>query len=191
MFGPVIEGERIRLVPVTPEMLPNYVRWFADPEVTRYMGVTCPFSLKQEEEWYERIAASENDVLWAILVADRHIGSTGIHRINWKDRRAITGNLIGDKSEWGKGYGSEVVRLRTRYAFMELGLEKVETEAFMENIGSRRCLEKAGYRQYGTARRHTFRHGRWHDMWLADLLRDEWLAAQEAQRIVAEVTDTK
>ena len=46
----------------------------------------------------------------------------------------------------------------------------------MDNIGSRRCLEKAGYRQYGVARRHIFRAGKWHDMWLADVLRDEWLA---------------
>ena len=45
---------------------------------------------------------------------------------------------------------------------------------FAENIGSRRALEKAGYRQYGLARREEFRHNKWHDMWLAEVLRDEW-----------------
>jgi RimJ/RimL family protein N-acetyltransferase len=180
MFGPIIEGERIRLVPMTPEMLPNYIRWFSDPEVTRYLGNMFPPTIAQENEWYENVAKSERDLLWAIMVGDKHIGSTGLHAISWRNRRAITGNMIGDKSEWGKGYGSEAVRLRTRYAFHDLGLEKLETEAFLDNKASQRCLEKAGYRQYGVRRRHEFRDGRWQDMWVADILREEWLAAQSA-----------
>jgi RimJ/RimL family protein N-acetyltransferase len=177
MFGPVIEGERIRLVPMTPEMMPAYVRWFADTEVTRYMGIPFPPTLAEENEWFERTAKSDRDVLWGILIGDKHIGSTGIHGIDWRNRKAVTGNMIGDKSEWGKGYGSEAVRLRTRYAFAEMGLEKLETEVFLENAGSRRCLEKAGYRQYGVARHDHWRHNKWHDMWLADVLRTEWLEA--------------
>ncbi|MBC8103699.1 MAG: GNAT family N-acetyltransferase [Cytophagales bacterium] len=177
MFGPVIVGESITLAPLTPEMLPNYIRWFADTDVTRYLGVShCP-TLAMEQAWFEEMAKSDTSIVWAILVEDQHIGSTGIHQINWRNQRAITGNVIGDKTQWGKGYGSEAVRLRTAYAFTNTTLEKLETEAFAENIGSRRCLEKAGYRQYGVARRHVFRAGKWHNMWLADLLRDEWLAS--------------
>lgn len=177
MFGPIIEGERVRLVPITAEMLPAYPKWLADTEVTRYMGRATPPTMKEETEWFERTGQSDKDVLWAILVGDKHIGSTGIHAIDWRDQHAITGNLIGDKSEWGKGYGSEAVRLRTAYAFTETPLQKLQSEVFFDNIGSRRCLEKAGYKQFGVARRHIFRNGAWHDMWLADILRDEWVAA--------------
>lgn len=180
MFGPTIVGERITLAPLTLEMLPAYVRWFSDQEVTRYMGIQGVPTASMEQEWFERASKGDSDIVWAVLVDDKHIGSTGIHQIDWKNRRAITGNLIGEKSEWGKGYGSEAVRLRTRYAFTNTTLEKLQTEAFMDNAGSRRCLEKAGYRQYGVARRHIFRDGKWHDMWLADVLREEWLAAQAA-----------
>ncbi len=176
MFGPTIVGERIRLAPMTQEMLANYPIWFSDTEVTRYMGITGVPTLKFEQEWFDKTAESKNDILWAILAGDKHIGSTGIHGIDWRNQRGITGNLIGDKSEWGKGYGSEAVRLRTRYAFLQTTLGKLETQAFMDNLGSRRCLEKSGYRQYGIARRHIFRDGKWHDMWLADVLREEWLA---------------
>ncbi len=174
MFGPVLTGERLRLAPPTPEMLPDFIRWLADPEVTRYLGVTFPPTLASEQEWFERMSKSGDDIIWAILLGDAVIGVTGIHHINWRQRRAITGNLIGEKSEWNKGYGSEAVRLRTRYAFDELNLEKIQTAAFMENVGSRRVLEKAGYQQIGVARRHEWRHGKWHDMWLAELLREDW-----------------
>jgi ribosomal-protein-alanine N-acetyltransferase len=177
MFGPVIEGERIRLIPLTTEMLPHYLDWFADPEVTRYMGRATPPTMQAEIEWFARTGANDTDILWAIVVGEKHIGSTGIHGIDWRNQHAVTGNMIGDKTEWGKGYGSEAVRLRTRYAFTETVLQKLQTETFVGNIGSRRCLEKAGYRYYGIARRHVFRNGEWHDMWLADLLREEWLKA--------------
>ena len=82
--------------------------------------------------------------------------------------------MIGDKSEWRRGYASEAMRLRTDYAFMELGLRKVWTGVWLPNAGSRRALEKAGYRQCGLMRRHVFVDGQWHDVWLAEVLREDW-----------------
>ena len=72
------------------------------------------------------------------------------------------------------------MRLRTEYAFMELGLRKVWTGVWLPNHGSRRALEKAGYRQCGLMRRHVFLDGEWHDVWLAEVLREEWEQAREA-----------
>ena len=181
MFGPMIDGERVRLVPPDEDMLPRFCGWFADPEVTRYLMLRFPPSPKMEAEWLDAIARSQTEIVWAISIDERGvIGTIGLHALDWRSRRAETGTLIGEKGEWGKGYAGEAVRLRTRYAFTELGLEKLTTRVFAENAGSRRALEKAGYRQYGLARRDEWRGGRWHDLWLAEVLRDEWLAAQSA-----------
>jgi RimJ/RimL family protein N-acetyltransferase len=180
VFGPNLEGERVRLAPVTPDLLPMYLRWFADVEVTRFMSLRCPPTEKMEQDWFERMGSSPNDVVWAIVLkeGDRHIGTVGIHQIDWPNRRALTGTMIGEKDVWNKGYASEAVRLRTRWAFREMGLEKLTTRVFLDNVGSRRVLEKAGYRQFGIARRDEWRDNRWHDLWLADILRDEWEAAE-------------
>ena len=72
--------------------------------------------------------------------------------------------------------------MRTKFAFSELPLEKLQTEIFLDNLAARRCVEKAGYLNYGIARRHVFRSGKWHDLWLADILRSEWLMLQESSR---------
>jgi RimJ/RimL family protein N-acetyltransferase len=180
MFGPILNGDRVRLAPVAEEMLPAFVGWFADPEITRFLTLRFPPSPTMEREWFDRTARSAEDIVWAVFAGERLIGTTGIHRIDWPNRRALTGNLIGEKTEWNKGYGSEVVRLRTRFAFTEMGLEKLTTKVFTENVGSRRALEKAGYRQCGLARRDEWRHGKWHDMWLAEVLRDEWASGAAA-----------
>ncbi|HEU4439320.1 MAG TPA: GNAT family protein [Methylomirabilota bacterium] len=184
MLGPIIEGERVRLEPPRAEYFPSYERWFADMEVTRYLLYRFPFTPKAEAEWLEEAGKDPHQVIWAIVL--RHngklIGNTAIEKIDWRNRRGETGIVIGEKDEWGKGYASEAMRLRTRYGFRELGLESLTTHVIIPNDGSRRGLERAGYRQCGVRRHYYFIDGRWHDAWMGEVLRDEWEAAQEAGR---------
>jgi RimJ/RimL family protein N-acetyltransferase len=183
MLGPVIEGERVRLEPPRAEHLPTYVRWFADMEVTRYLLFRFPLTEKGEAEWFEQTAKDPHKVVWAIAAqaSGRLVGATSLDNINWRDRRAESGTLIGEKDEWGKGYAGESMRLRTRYGFRELGLESLITDVVIANEGSRRGLERAGYRQCGVRRHYYFIDGHWHDMWLGEVLRDEWEATQETK----------
>jgi diamine N-acetyltransferase len=182
MFGPIIEGERVRLEPPRLEWAPLYQRWLADMEVTRYLMHRYPPTARQEEEYLDRSEQDRHRVLWAIVLreGDKPIGVTVLEKIDWRNGDAESGIMIGDKSEWRKGHASEAMRLRTEYAFMELGLRKVWTGVWLPNHGSRRALEKAGYRQCGLMRRHVFLDGEWHDVWLAEVLREEWEQAREA-----------
>jgi ribosomal-protein-alanine N-acetyltransferase len=181
MYGPILYGDRVRLEPPKPEYAPTYISWFADPKLTNYMLVRNPPSLHQEQEWLERMAPSQSDVVWAIVLRDTGmlIGNTGLHQIDWRHRHAHSGIIIGDPAQWGKGYATEAMRLRTAYAFRELGLEKVLSSVYLGNDGSRRALERAGYKQCGLLRRNRFIGGQWHDEWLGEVLREEWEATQE------------
>ena len=174
MYGPVLSGEKVRLRPPQDGEAKLFVEWFADTEVTRYLALRFPPALYQEEEFLKKIGESKDDVFWMIEAEGRPIGAAGIHRIDWANAHAATGILIGDKSCWRKGYASEAMRLRTAYAFRELNLHKLQSSAFAENTGSRRALEKSGYRQIGVEREQHWREGRWHDHWLAEVLRADW-----------------
>ena len=182
MFGPVIEGERVRLEPPRSEHAATFQRWFADMEVTRYLLHRHPPTLRQEEDFLESAAEDRHRVLWVIVLRDggKLIGATGLEKIDWRTRDAESGIMIGDRSEWRRGHASEAMRLRTEYAFQELGLRKVWTGVWLPNHGSRRALEKAGYRQCGLMRRHAFVDGRWLDVWLAEVHRDDWERARES-----------
>ncbi len=174
MFGPLIKGEHVTLRPPTTEDAACFVRWFADMEVTRYLGHRTGVSLQQEEEFFKKIGESKDDLFWVIEAEGKSIGATGIHRIDWLSAHGTTGILIGEKDCWRKGYASEVMALRTRYAFRELNLHKLMTEAFEENAASKRALEKVGYKKIGLRREHFFTRGRWHDVWLGEVLRSDW-----------------
>jgi len=174
VFGPVLKGEKVTLRPPVDGDAAKFVEWFADREVTRFLATSFPMSLQQEEDFLKRIGESKTDVWWALEAEGRTIGATGIHRIDWISGNAVTGTVIGDKSCWRKGYGSEAMALRTEYAFRQLNLHKLKSGAFDENEPSKRALQKAGYRQVGVWREDFWRDGKWHDHWEAEVLRSDW-----------------
>jgi len=174
MFGPVLKGTKVTLRPPDESDPARFIAWFADTEVTRYLGNAFPLSLQAEEEAIKGLGESKSDVWWVIEAEGRAIGASGIHRIDWINAHGTTGTIIGDKAMWRKGYASEAVALRTDYAFRQLNLHKLKTEAFVENEASKRALQKAGYRQIGILREEFWRDGRWHDHWLAEVLRADW-----------------
>ncbi len=133
-----------------------------------------PNSDSQEEEWFKRVGDDPDAVQGVIEVDGRPVGFTGIGGINWRHSNGETGLLIGDKSLWRKGIASEAMVLRTAFCFRELNLHKLRTRAFMENEASKRALQKAGYRESGIQREEMFRDGRWHDIWMAEIQREDW-----------------
>ncbi len=174
MFGPVLRGDKVTLRPADDADPPRFVPWFADMEVTRYLGRRSAVALYQEVEYFRKAGESKDDVVWIIEAEGEAIGATGIHRIDWVSAHGTTGIVIGRPDAWGKGYASEAMALRTRYAFRELNLRKLVTEVFAENVASRRALEKTGYRTVGIRREHFWSGGAWHDVWLGEVLRSEW-----------------
>jgi RimJ/RimL family protein N-acetyltransferase len=174
MFGPRLSGEKVTLRPGREDDAERFVTWFADMEVTRYLGRRMAVALYQEQEFLKRIGESKDDVWWMIDAEGKAIGATGIHRINWLDANGTTGIVIGEKDCWRKGYATEAMKIRTRYAFRELNLHKLMTEVEMENVASRKALERNGYRTVGVRREQTFREGRWQDRWVGEVLREDW-----------------
>ena len=166
------------MVPIDKRLhLENYLKWFNDPEVTRWLLRNRPISRIAEEEFFERASTAQDDIYWAVHdETGRHIGATGLHGFDWPNRRARSGIAIGDKSVWGQGYGSEIMQVRTRWAFMELGLHRIESECFAANEASAKCLTKAGYRKVGVERKKYWRGGDWHDCIKWEILAEDWRA---------------
>lgn len=176
MFGPILQGDRLSLEPPRLDDIPLFCDWFAHLEVTRTLLMRFVPSLQQEEEWFKRTAQSDAIVYWVMRVDGRTVGASALEEIDWINRHAGSGTIIGDPADWGKGYASEATRLRTDYAFQELGLERLETQSFAENSRMHRALEKSGYQMIGRRRRYVYKGGEWHDSLLFELLRDDWQA---------------
>jgi len=174
----MIYGENLRLRAIEREDIPTFLRWFNDPEVRRHLLMHEPMSYAKEERWFEEHLSQRNEFMFAIEVKEGeawvHIGNLGLHRIDWKNRVATFGIVIGEKAYWDRGYGTEAVRTALRYAFFELGLNRVELETFSFNRRAIRCYEKVGFRHEGTRRQALYRDGRYHDILIMGILKEEF-----------------
>ncbi|MBC7224941.1 MAG: GNAT family N-acetyltransferase [Anaerolineae bacterium] len=180
----MIYGTKVRLRAVERSDLPTFVRWFNDPEVRQYLIMYLPMSLAQEERWFERLLQGTD----YIFVIEAHvegqwlpIGNCGLSEIDWKNRRAVLGIVIGEKAFWGQGFGTDAVRTLLRFAFHELGLHRVSLDVYDFNPRAMRCYEKAGLRREGTKREALFRGGRFHDVHLMAILHHEFDAHEGAE----------
>ncbi len=179
----MIYGHRVRLRAIERSDIPNFVRWFNDPEVRQYLLMYSPMSEAQEERWFERQLEGADHLFAIEALVDGewvHIGNCGLHKIDWKNGHAELGIVIGEKAFWGQGFGTDAVRALLRFAFHELRLHRVYLDTYDFNPRAIRCYEKAGFRREGTKREALFREGCYHDVHLMAILRHEFDAQEGA-----------
>jgi RimJ/RimL family protein N-acetyltransferase len=171
-------GDKVELGPVQREYLGKYVEWLNDWEVSRFLAPGVPFllNLDDETDWFERRRQDKDNIVFAILALPEKqlIGNCGAHRLDWKNRSAVFGIVIGDKNYWNKGYGTDATRTLLRFAFEQLGLNRVELEVYDFNPRAIRAYEKAGFRRDGVRRQALYRDGAFHDTYLMGILREDW-----------------
>ncbi|GAC1324881.1 MAG: hypothetical protein NVS2B16_17770 [Chloroflexota bacterium] len=174
MLGPTLRGDRISLEPARAADAALRRQLFSTLDLTRLYtspGVPSP---AQDAASFDRDAHDASVVLWSIVLNGETIGQSFLFALDSVRRQAQSGMWIADRANWGKGYGSDAVRLRTAYAFRDLGLERIETSSIKENIGMHRALERSHFRRIGVRTHAHYAGGLWHDAYIFEVLRDEW-----------------
>jgi ribosomal-protein-alanine N-acetyltransferase len=174
MFGPILQGDLVRLRPPQAEEAAAMATWFEDLEVTRFIKLRNPPSLEAEKEFLERTARDPDSVFWAVEHDGKLVGGTSIVRIDWKEGHGTTGTVIGDKTAWGKGLARELMQLRADYAFTQLPLRKLKSGYLDGNVASAKAQKAAGYREVGRWHGDKFIDGKWTDHVLTELMREDW-----------------
>ncbi|KAK5123957.1 hypothetical protein LTR85_002154 [Meristemomyces frigidus] len=96
-------------------------------------------------------------------------------KFDYKNRIATLGLVIQDKQHRGKGYGKEVLLWGLEYAFMELGLHRMQLEVYSFNEPAIQLYRKAGFVEEGRMRKVYFKGGEWYDVICMAILEEEWM----------------
>jgi len=176
MQCPYLIGERIYLRPLERADAPVVQPWINDPDIRHTIRRYRPINLQTEEEFIAQANADEHSLVLGIALTDgdRLIGGTGLHDIDYRNRDASFGIIMGVPSEQGKGHGTEATRLIVRHAFETLNLNRVWLQVYEDNLRGIRAYEKAGFRKEGVLRQDVFRAGRYWDTIVMAILREEW-----------------
>ena len=105
----------------------------------------------------------------------RPLGSTSYCTLRPEDRGLEIGWTWLTPAAWGTGINAEAKLLQLRYAFEELGCQRVEFDTDEENLRSRRALEALPARYEGVLRDLTrLADGRRRSSALNSVLESEW-----------------
>jgi RimJ/RimL family protein N-acetyltransferase len=155
----------------------NWLHWFNDPEVTRYMlRGTMPTTVESQTAFYESVVTgSDSDLVLAIVSRDDdvHLGNIGLHRIDWQHGSAEYGIVVGERDHWGRGVATEATRLICRHGFERLNLHRIWLGVIAEHEAAIRVYRRAGFVEEGRHREEVLRDGRRCDVLIMGLLRGE------------------
>lgn len=174
-----VAGAKCRIRPLQrADYIERMPLWFADREVSRYVvRAVLPQTAEELEAAYEQSVASRNDLEWGIdVLGGGPVGIAGLHQLNWIARSAELRILLGERSSWGHGVGTEATQLLVAYAFESLALHRVWLGVNAENVGARTTYERSGFQVEGVLRDDLFRNGRYYDVVRMSVLRSEYEA---------------
>lgn len=161
------------MAPLDPERDAETIsRWTHDP--------AYPLSAAQVPKQMEKAAREREGMRRELAfgvrasVSDALPGFVDVTVTHWAYGDAYLGIGVGERSDWGRGYGTDALRVMLHDAFRELNLHRVSLTVFEYNARAVRCYEKAGFVEEG--RRHGWlsREGRRWDLIYMGILREEW-----------------
>jgi RimJ/RimL family protein N-acetyltransferase len=176
----LLRGARLRLTALEEDDVPIIASWDEDTQFLRLYDARLarPRPKGEVADWLKQLRQEDHTIAFGIRGVESNdlLGTVTLDGVLWPHRVCGIGIAIGERDQWGKGYGFEAAQLTLDFAFRELNLHRVTATVFNYNRRSIALVEKLGFQREGAFREYLERDGERHDMLLYGLLRPEWLA---------------
>lgn len=145
---PTLETERLILRPLSIDDLQDCFKWTGDPRVNKYMIYPLYKSAEDGREWLESLYEDEKKLDYGFVLkeTDELIGSGGLYYHQDIDVWSIGYNIAYD--HWHNGYTPEAISRILEYVQEKYGVKVLAGTFALDNIGSRRVMEKLGMTFY-------------------------------------------
>jgi RimJ/RimL family protein N-acetyltransferase len=120
------------------------VRWRSDPEIKKWMFSQEEISRSSHLEWFH---TRQNRIDYVICLKEgcRPIGAVNFKNIDNATNRAEAGKMIGDKSQWGKGYATEAFGMWLHFGFEHLGFQWIYIRTLSSNSANIAVNQRLGF----------------------------------------------
>jgi len=180
-----IKGQSVILRAVEERDLALIHQWENDPDTQDDQGpLHFPTAFADQQSWFDGLRGDDFNLHFAIDVADKGIiGISTLISIDWKNRHAWHGMLIGPQESRGKGFGFDAGLTTMRYAFQELNFERLDGAAIEYNHRSIKFYcEKLGWKVEGRRRAYWYRRGRFWDKIDLGVTREDYFSFHGAAK---------
>ncbi|GIP61052.1 GNAT family protein [Paenibacillus sp. FSL W8-0186] len=173
----MFENKMIKLRKLSANDYTTYHDWRNDMEVMETTSLNFDiYTLEETEQFISAIAAQSTAKGYLIEYkeTEQTVGIVSLINIDYKNRSAECVIDIGVKDVWGKGIGTAAISLILEYAFNELNLNRLYLQVFSFNERAIKLYEKMGFIHEGKFRQALYRKGKWHDIVIMGILKDEY-----------------
>ena len=121
----------------------------------------------------ESMYMEQQEISFVILLDGKVVGRVGLHHLDLSNRNAAIGYWLSKHVE-GKGIMTRCCAGLISYGFEQLGLQRIEIKAATANLRSQAIPVKLGFKQEGVLKQSELVGGKFLDLILFAMLRDEW-----------------
>ncbi|GIN61911.1 N-acetyltransferase [Robertmurraya siralis] len=177
MKFPIIETKRLILRNLHCHDAHGIYSYLSKKEVMKYYDREQLSSLQEAEELIDSLLfryQSRNQIRWGITLKGENeiIGTCGFHSLEEEHLKGEIGYDL-NPAYWGKGIMSEAVRALVEYGFSEMNFNRIEALYSPFNYGSKKVLEKNGFKEEGILRKRFFIQGKYMDAVLCAVLQED------------------
>ncbi|MDZ7965722.1 MAG: GNAT family protein [Nostoc sp. DedSLP03] len=164
---PQLETARLLLRETTLQDAEATFAVFSDPSVTQFHNLDTFTSIKEAIGVIERRAQRferGDGIRWGIARKQDNvlIGSCGF-TWNPQEHSAEVGYELAS-TFWRQGIMTEAVSTILQFGFEKMDLRFVIAQVMLENIASKKLLEKLGFHSQGVLKQYAFFKGQYHDL---------------------------
>jgi len=170
---PPLSDGRVTLRGWRPSDVPQIVAMCSEPDVIRFTSVPVPYDADDARLWLDlhpaRLAAGDGAAFAITEGGDElPVGSIGV-RVMHDQGIAETGYHVVEARR-GRGLATAALRLIARWTFAELPVARLQLTTHLDNPGSQRVAEKAGFTREGVLRAWADQRGERPDLVMWSLL---------------------
>jgi ribosomal-protein-alanine N-acetyltransferase len=149
-----------------------------DFDVMQYYGME-PYktSTEAEEEikWFQSLFNDNKGGRWVITnkATDEYIGDVGLFNYIQKHNRVEIGFKL-KKEFWGKGIMSFSIQCILKYGFITKNYNRIEAVVDKNNMNCIKTLKRNGFMQEGLLREYESENGKYVDLYMFSILKDEY-----------------
>ena len=175
---PRLETPRLILRRLEMRDAPDLFDYSRDPQVAKHVLWDAQTSVSEARAYVRymlrRYRAGE-PASWGIEEKDtgRVVGTIG-YMWYQRDNNACEVGYSLARRRWNRGYMTEALAEVLRFSFEELGVHRVEAQHEVENAASGAVMRKCGMRKEGTLRGRLYNKGRYVDVDLYAMLREDY-----------------
>lgn len=146
--------------------------------INRLTGTHGTFTREQIDNYVANQIEADDDTRASFIIeAKKDKRAVGEIVINDIDRYNRSGNIriaLFEEQDFGKGYGTQAMRMMVDYGFRELSLHRITLGVYAFNPGAIHVYEKIGFIKEGVLRDALYWDGEYIDEITMSILEHEW-----------------